>query len=78
MGLLIPSIYRHIQATAADTWTIVHNLGGGEGQVPMVDIMIDVDGTFSKMIPLGVAKIDANTVSVTFTSARAGKATVIV
>jgi hypothetical protein len=78
MGLVVPSIYRHVQTTAATTWTIVHNLSGGEGRVPLVDCAVDVDGEIVKMIPSTVEKVDNNTVSVTWSTARSGSATVIV
>jgi hypothetical protein len=79
MGLLIPAVYRHTQDVASDTWTIVHNLGSNGGQgLPIVDVAIDVNGTPSKIIPADVTKVDANTVVVTFGSALAGSAIVIV
>jgi len=79
MALMVPSIYRHTQDTAALTWTVQHNLGGGQGQgVPIVDVFINDNGQDSKMIPAGVEIIDRNSLLLTFSVARAGFAVVIV
>jgi hypothetical protein len=79
MALMVPSIYRHTQDTAALTWTVQHNLGGGQGEgIPVVDVFIDEGGQDSKMIPASVEIIDRNSLLLTFSVARAGFAVVIV
>ena len=79
MPLFSPSIFRFEQATPATVWTIVHNLGGNGSQgLPVVDAAVDVGGVLTKIIPSRVEKIDLNTVELTFTTAYAGIATVIV
>jgi len=79
MGRLVPSIYRHTQSTPAATWTIVHNLGANGGQgIPAVDVLVTNNGVVTKMMPEQITRVDNNTVTVTFSTARAGTATVIV
>lgn len=65
--------YRHNQDTPALTWTITH----GQKTYPAVDVYIDVDGTVQKILPNSVTYVDENTVSVSFSQARAGFATVV-
>ena len=66
--------YSHTQTDASTLWTIVHNLGS----YPIVDVYTTADdASVQKILPAGVSYVDANTVQVTFTSARAGFATVV-
>jgi len=65
--------YEHEQTVSTATWTIPHGMGI---QSPIVDVWIDNNGTFEKMIPANIEATDTNTVVVTFSSAFAGKATV--
>lgn len=80
MGLCIPSIYRHTQAVASDTWVITHNLGSNGSQgIPIVDIFItDGDGAILKIIASGVQITSANVVTVVFSEPRSGEAVIIV
>jgi hypothetical protein len=80
MGLCIPSIYRHTQSVASDTWVITHNLGSNGSQgIPIVDIFIDDgSGAIVKIIAAGVEMTSANVVTVTFAEPRAGEAVIIV
>ena len=80
MGLCKPSIYRHVQAVASDTWVITHNLGSnGSTGLPVVDIFIDNGaGTITKVIAAGVEKTSSNVVTVTFAEPRVGEAVIIV
>lgn len=78
MAAMIVSVYQHNQDTAAQVWTIAHNLGGcGEG-IPAVDVLVTENGVTSKIIPLSVVIIDKNTVEISFSSARTGKAIIAV
>lgn len=80
MPMFIPSIYRHEQSTAATVWTIVHNraTNGGQG-VPVVDVLVDVGGTLTKIMPSKIEAPNYNTVVIEFDGgAYAGVATVIV
>jgi hypothetical protein len=65
--------YHHSQDTAATTWTIPHGLG----RRPIVDAYITLSGAVQKVIPEAVTYVDANTCTVTFTTAQAGFAEVI-
>lgn len=77
--LLIPSIYRHDQTEASTEWTIVHNLGGANGEaIPVVDVFITSGGVLQKIIPAATIIADRNTVIVRFSGAHAGEAVVIV
>lgn len=79
MPLVVPSVYRHIQSTPEETWTIVHNLSGNGSQgIPMVEVLWDDGNSLQKIIPSGIEVIDRNTVQVLFNSARAGQAIILV
>lgn len=69
----VATVYTHTQGTASTTWSIAHNLG----QYPIVDVYVTSEGSVQKIIPNGVTYVDANNCTVTFTSARAGHATVV-
>ena len=80
MPLVIPSVYRHTQSTPSTSWVIQHNLGGNGSQgVPMVEVLWDVGGgQLQKLVPAGIEMTDKNTVTVTFNTARAGQAIILV
>lgn len=66
--------YNHVQSTAATSWSVKHNLG----DYPIIDVYIQAgDGTVQKVLPASVQYVDANTATVTFSTARAGFATVV-
>lgn len=64
--------YTHIQASAATSWNVVHNLG----RSVVIDVYVTIDGTDTKILPLNVSIVDSNTALITFSSARSGKARV--
>lgn len=66
--------FNFTQASPSTTWTIVHGLNNTE---PNVDCYITYLGVFQKVIPLNTIATDANTVTVTFSSAQSGNARVI-
>lgn len=66
--------YRYDQATAADTWTIDHNL---DVEYPVVDCWVDISGTLTKIIPSSLTATSGKQVVVSFTTQYAGNATVI-
>jgi hypothetical protein len=68
----IARIYQHVQASASDTWVIVHNLQ----MYPAIDVYIDYLGEKHKILPAGVAYDSPNQCTVTFSVARTGLATV--
>lgn len=63
--------YTHTQATAATTWTIVHGLSLTE---PAVNVFIPVNGVDTAIIPKEIRVVDTNTVTISFSSAKAGSA----
>lgn len=62
------------QPIAATTWTIVHGIGT---TAPAVDVYVLQGGSYSKIVPKHVIATDANTVTITFSQAFAGYATVM-
>lgn len=63
------------QTTPAITWTVVHNLNTS---YPIVDVyVLNQSSEYAKFLPAHVNVVDANTVQLTFTSAKAGKAMVM-
>jgi len=59
------------QSVPASTWTIFH----GFGAMPMIDVtVIDNAGNVQKAFPLSITQIDANNVAITWSSDRAGHA----
>jgi hypothetical protein len=72
--ITVNNSYYHDQTTESNTWTIEHNLNT---LAPCVDFWIDVSGTMTKIIPLTVSVVDNKTLTATFTSAHAGRATVV-
>lgn len=66
--------YDFTQSSASTTWIINHGLNNSE---PNVDCQTTFGGVFQKVIPLTIVATDANTVTVTFSVARTGKARVI-
>ena len=72
-----PSMYTHTQTAPATVWTIVHNLGGNGSSVPIVDVIVPYGNAMQKVLPLSIVPVDENTVEVTFTTARVGKAVIV-
>lgn len=65
--------YMHTQATAATTWNINHGLGAK----PSVDVFFDMNGIVNKAFPLSIVHVDDNNVTITWSVARAGYATLV-
>ena len=79
MARVIPSIYRHTQATADTIWKVQHDLGGNGSQgVPIVDCYVTDNGFPSKIIPARVEIVDKNNVWITFSAPRVGEAIIVV
>jgi len=76
---IIPSIYKHVQASAATIWYVAHNTGtsGGGTGVPIVDVFVSHGGNTVKIIPKRVEYTDANNVEIEFSTATAGTAIII-
>lgn len=69
----LPNVITHNQDTPSAAWTIVHNFNG----YPITDVYVMYNGGWNKIIPKTVTYTDANTVTVTFSEAYAGYATVV-
>lgn len=72
LTLRAASMYKHVQDSAADTWTIVHNMGN----YPIVDVYVMNDGELVKIMPDSVTYIDPMSCSVGFSVPRTGFALV--
>jgi len=62
--------YDHTQSTPATVWTITHNLG----HHPVHDVLVYDGPSLVKCFPAQVVHVDENTLQLTFTSAKTGKA----
>lgn len=67
-------MYNFTQTTPDTTWTITHNLNS---TAVNIDVNVLYNGAIEKILPQSIVNIDANTVTVTFGSARTGNARVI-
>jgi hypothetical protein len=73
--MLTPSVggiryFTFNQSTPSTTWTIYH----GFGQEPLVDVNVLDSGEYKKAFPLSIVHNDVNNITITWTTARAGKA----
>jgi hypothetical protein len=69
----LPNVITYTQATPAADWVIVHNFNG----YPITDVYVLYNGSYNKIIPKSITYTDANTVTVSFSQAYAGYATVV-
>lgn len=67
----IDDIYIHTQGTAADPWTISHDLGTSDVVVQVYDVSNNV------IIPNEITITDSNTVTIDFGAATTGKAVIV-
>lgn len=58
------------QAVAADTWNINH----GCGYYPVIDVLVNVNDTLQKIIPMDIKNVDLNNITVKFSRAFTGEA----
>ena len=63
--------FTYTQATPATTWNVLHALNI---QTPVVHVFIETDDGIQRVIPLHVTPVDANNLTITFTSAQSGYA----
>lgn len=62
--------YKHTQSSASDTWTVTHNLG----MYPAIDVLVDISGNLTKIIPMSVTYTNENECSIAFSTERSGVA----
>lgn len=67
------SVLKHTQAVPSTTWVINHNLG----RQPLVDVYIDYNGSVQKVSPLSIVHTTDNQLTITFSTARTGGATLV-
>lgn len=63
--------YNYVQASPSATWNIDHGLNNFN---PNIDVFVYYLGDLVKMIPLNVVSVDANNVTVSFSSTQTGQA----
>lgn len=66
--------YRFTQASASNTWTIVHGLNLPAPFVGLIQVFVNTGSTYKMMIPSDITFQDANTIIVTFTNPQSGVA----
>lgn len=66
-------VHKFEQTTAAVEWNIQHNL---DQDLVCIDCWVVIDGALQKLLPVQILLVDNNNAKVTFSSARAGWATV--
>ena len=71
MSLAPVTGFKHDQTAANTTWVITHNL---DTTAPIVDCWVDVSGTMTKILPLSVVATSNLVVTITFSTAYAGRA----
>lgn len=68
--------YNHTQTVAAASWTINHNLGTLTPFIADVNVYVNTSNGVKMMMPSDISFIDANNITVSFTSAYTGYAVV--
>lgn len=66
--LAIASKYRAQITTAAQTWTITHNLNLPAPYIALTQIFVNTSNGVKMIIPSDISFVDANTLTVTFTA----------
>ena len=65
--------YQFFQSTPSATWEVQHNLG----VYPVIDVMVNYNGTLTKIIPMSVNVIDLNNVEIQFSTPYSGQARMV-
>lgn len=79
MARVRTSVRTFTQSTPATIWTLEHNLyGNGSMGIPVVDVLVTVNGVVTKINPKSITIIDNSTVEIEFSTAQAGIAIVAV
>lgn len=65
--------YQHTQITPSAIWTVVHSLNN----YPIVDVMVNENGSLQKIIPKDIKVIDMNICEVHFSTLRTGQARLV-
>lgn len=66
--------YNHIQSSGSDTWTVTHNLAA---DAVVCDVYALNNGITEKIIPLNVVHTSNNSLTITFSTSRTGRARVV-
>ena len=68
------SEYNHIQTIPSSTWTIGHNLDVVD---TINDVMVDTGAGLEKVLPNDVVHTNDNTLTITFTGNKTGRARIV-
>ncbi len=63
--------FQFTQSTPSNTWTITHGMGT---VTPVVDCWVLVGGIYTRILPASVIATSSNVVTLTFSTAQAGRA----
>ena len=66
--------YNHIQSSGSATWTVSHNLNA---PVVVCDVYALNNGVTEKILPLNIVHTSDNSLTITFSTARTGRARVV-
>jgi len=67
--------HRHVQSSAATTWTVTHNLGLAAPYTASFNFFVDTGGgVYNPIIPSDITFVNANELTVTFTNPYSGYA----
>jgi hypothetical protein len=68
------SEYNHDQSVASAIWSISHNLNVSE---TVNDVLVNINGTTEKVMPLSIIHTDNNTLTISFVDPESGYARII-
>lgn len=66
-------VYEFTQLTPSSVWSIQHNLG----IYPIVDVIINNNGVWTKILPLNIVMIDLNNIEIKFSAPSIGQARIV-
>lgn len=65
--------FQHVQDTPSDKWNVTHNLG----VFPIVDVLVELDGVLTKIIPMEIILVDENSIRIEFSKPFSGSARMV-
>lgn len=73
MSYSITRKFNYTQSTPSDIWTITYPFTG----TPVIDVLVNINGTMTKMVPQTTKILSPSSVQLTFTQAFAGIARIV-
>lgn len=65
--------FQHVQDTPSENWNVTHNLG----VFPIVDVLVELEGVLTKIIPMEIILVDENTIRIEFSKPFHGSARMV-